>query len=356
MIEKCPGGISARRAVPTGGGLALSSRDALAEIGRPPLTQFRVNDAPHRSGQAGGLTDPKLASGRGIALALALTLSACATAQTPPPVAAAPSPAPTVPAGMQYLYGSGEGAAISAQAWHVLVGYTAVQARTRPADSVVLATGTTLAAPAFVPCGDKPLAAVFDVDETVLLNLGFEYNEAANPRPYDEARWQAWEKTGAGKVSPTPGAVQALTALRAMGVTIVFNTNRSAGSADATRAAIEGAGLGPAVHGETLFLAGDDAMRSKKDGRRQTIAARYCVVAMGGDQLGDFSDLFNTIKSPAERRDATLSNPIAAKWGTGWFVLPNPVYGSGLKGGFDDIFPADKRWAPPTSAPAPTEK
>ena len=49
---------------------------------------------------------------------------------------------------------------------------------------------------------------------------------------------------------------------------------------------------------------------------------------------------------------ATLAAPVAAKWGAGWFVLPNPVYGSSLKGGFDDVFPADKRWAPP----ATTEK
>jgi 5'-nucleotidase (lipoprotein e(P4) family) len=266
---------------------------------------------------------------------------------TPPP-----PPAPTVPPGMQYLFGSGEGSAISAQAWRSLTGYAQGQARRRPANTVVLATGSTLAAPTFVPCGRKPLAAVFDVDETVLLNLGFEYNEAADPKPYDEARWKAWEKTGAGKVSPTPGALEALTALRTMGVTVVFNTNRSAANADATGATIEGAGLGPAIHGETLFLAGDDAMGSKKDGRRQAIATKYCVIAMGGDQLGDFSDLFNTIKSPAERRDATLAPPIAAKWGAGWFVLPNPVYGTGLRGGFDDVFPADKRWAPP----ATTEK
>jgi len=47
------------------------------------------------------------------------------------------------------------------------------------------------------------------------------------------------------------------------------------------------------------------------------------------------------------RRAATLTLPIAGMWGNGWFVMPNPVYGSGLKGGFDDIFPMDKRWAPP---------
>lgn len=36
-----------------------------AEETSPPLTQVRVDDAPHRPGQAGGLTDPDLASGRG---------------------------------------------------------------------------------------------------------------------------------------------------------------------------------------------------------------------------------------------------------------------------------------------------
>jgi 5'-nucleotidase (lipoprotein e(P4) family) len=253
---------------------------------------------------------------------------------------------------MQYLYGSGEGSAISLQAWRGLTGYVAQQVRKRPRDSVVLAAGTTLAAPSFVPCGKKPFAAVFDVDETVLLNLGFEYSEAANPQPYSEARWQAWEKTGADKVAPTPGALQSLTALRKLGVTVVFNTNRSAANAPQTTAAIEGAGLGPAVHGETMFLSGDDAMGSKKDGRRAVIAAKYCVLAMGGDQLGDFSDLFNAGLAPSPRRAITLAAPVAAKWGAGWFVLPNPVYGSSLKGGFDDVFPADKRWA----APATTEK
>jgi 5'-nucleotidase (lipoprotein e(P4) family) len=256
---------------------------------------------------------------------------------------------PSIPPGMQYLYGSGEGAAISAQAWRALVNYVGWDAKGDSGDSVVLASDATLAAPKWLPCGTRPRAAVFDVDETVLLNLGFEYNDAAHPAPYDEARWQAWEKTGTSQVAAVPGAVEALNDLRKMGVTVIFNSNRSAGNAAQTAAAIAGAGLGPAVHGETLFLAGDDATGSKKDGRRATIAAKYCVVAMGGDQLGDFSDLFNAGLSPSVRRTAVQAAPIAAKWGAGWFVLPNPVYGSALKGGFDDVFPQDKRWAPPAA-------
>lgn len=282
-----------------------------------------------------------------IAAMVSLTLAGCTTARPPHP-AAVPVAAPAVPAGMQYLYGSGEGAALSLQAWRGLVSHVQRQVASPPADSVVLVAGATLAKPVFVPCGAKPKAVVFDVDETVLLNLGFEYDDARHPgRPYDEARWQAWERTGGNAVAATPGARKALDVIRAMGVTVIFNTNRSAANAGATSAALVGAGLGPAVHGETLYLAGDDATGSHKDGRRATIAAKYCVLAMGGDQLGDFSDLFNagTSLPPAPRRTAALTAPIAAEFGAGWFVLPNPVYGSGLKGGFDDVFPANKRWS-----------
>lgn len=280
-------------------------------------------------------------------LALTFSLSACATAPTPVPSASAPPPAPLVAPGKQYLYGSGEGAAISAQAWHMLTRYVLAHTGSATGDSVVLAPGATLAAPAWVPCGAKPKAVVFDVDETVILNLGFEYNDAVHPAPFDDVLWRAWEKAGVGKVSPTPGAAEALAALRAAGVAVIFNTNRSAANAAETEATIDGAGIGPAKHGETLYLSGDDAMGSRKDGRRATIAAKYCVIAMGGDQLGDFSDLFNAGLSPAARRAATQASPVVEKWGNGWFVLPNPVYGTGLQGGFDDVFPADKRWSAP---------
>ena len=249
---------------------------------------------------------------------------------------------------MQYLYGSGEGAAISVQAWNALLAYAAVAVKVRPANSVVLAEGASLTAPAFVPCGGKPLAALFDVDETVMLNTGFEYHDARTGKGYNPADWDAWEKTGEGAVGPVPGADRGVAGLRALGVTVIFNTNRSAANADATVRAIRAAGLGEAVHGQTLYLSGDDAMGSRKDGRRATIAAKYCVIAMGGDQLGDFSDLFNVGKpAPGPRRAMTMQASVAGLWGNGWFVLPNPVYGSGLAGGYDDVFPMDKRWAPP---------
>jgi predicted secreted acid phosphatase len=93
---------------------------------------------------------------------------------------------------------------------------------------------------------------------------------------------------------------------------------------------------------------GDVAPGSERIPRRAAIAGRFCVIALAGDQLGDFTDLFNARSLPvAARRAAATSGPLAALWGNGWFVLSNPVYGSGLRGGFDDVFPADKRWSDP---------
>jgi 5'-nucleotidase (lipoprotein e(P4) family) len=291
-------------------------------------------------------------------------LAGCATAPQaappPPPLAdsAPPPPASAIaqpvlpaqpPAAMQWLYGSGEGAAASLQAYDAFRSFVLARARSRPAQSVVLDSGATLQSPRFLPCGDRPLAVVLDVDETVLQNLGAEYDEAAHPgRPFSEDRWLRWEQTGAAAVAAMPGAVAALGAIRDAGVTVIFNSNRTAGNAAQTAAALEAVGLGPARHGETLYLKGDVAPGSGKDPRRAAIAERYCVVAMAGDQLGDFSDRFNerSLAVP-DRRAAAASPPFASLWGNGWFLLSNPVYGPSIRGTIDEVFPADKRWSDP---------
>jgi 5'-nucleotidase (lipoprotein e(P4) family) len=276
--------------------------------------------------------------------AVALAGGASASAQAPPPAPAAPTP----PAGMQWLYGSGESGASSIQAYHAFRDYVVAAVRARPRESVVLAADSTLEDPRMIPCGDKPLAVVLDVDETALQNLGYQYDEAVTGRRYDQERWNRWERTGADAVLAMPGAVAALNTIRAEGVTVIFNSNRQAAAAAQTEAAIDGANLGPAAHGETLYLQGDIAPGSAKDPRRAAISSRYCVIALAGDQLGDFSDLFNAraLSVPDRRRYAT-SPPFSALWGRGWFMLSNPVYGPGLRGTYDDVFPADRRWSDP---------
>ena len=281
-----------------------------------------------------------------LAAGAALTLSACATAPVTPVAPVAPA---NPPATMQWLYGSGEAGAASIQAYRAMRDFVLAQAKAqRSGQSVVLADGSTLQNPQFRTCAGEPLAVVLDVDETALLNLGYEYDEAVSGRSFDPAIWARWEQTGADKVAPVPGAVTALRAIRDAGVKVIFNTNRAAASATQTEIAIDRSGLGPARHRDSLFLQGDAGTGSAKDPRRALIASRYCVIAMAGDQLGDFSDLFNARSvGVQERRGYATSGSLAHLWGNGWFMLPNPVYGPGLRGSFDDVFPADKRWSVP---------
>jgi 5'-nucleotidase (lipoprotein e(P4) family) len=271
----------------------------------------------------------------------------------PPDRLPAPPPVPANLAGIQYLYGSAEAAALTRQTWRALADFIDIRTAMGDREGVVLAPGATLADPRFVECGDRPPAIVLDVDETAILNLGAEYDDLVAQRPsFDAAAWDRWEKQGAKFVVATPGAQEALDRVRNDGVFVIFNSNRAASNAAATEAALLAAGLGPAKHGETLFLRGDDATGSGKDGRRAMIAARYCVIAMAGDQLVDFSDLFTTEPRTIAARRASVDNrELANLWGAGWFVMPNPVYGKALQGGADDIFPKDKRWRDPGSIP-----
>ncbi len=287
--------------------------------------------------------------------------------ELPPPDGSVPQAPPAastagkVPPGMQYLYGSGEAAALSYQAYlgviDTIIAKSSDRAVGQSVFSVVLAPGATLDAPKFESCGKKPLAVVLDVDETALLNLGYEADDSQRGGPYDQSRWERWEQTGAGAVVATPGMIELTRVAKASGVTLVFNSNRMATNAAQTEAALTGAGLGPVVHLKNLWLQGDAGVGGAKDARRSAIAAQYCVIAMAGDQLGDFSDLFNAPGlDPVTRRGLAQGRAVKMLWGHGWFVLPNPVYGSGLKGDLDAVFPRDKRWTdpgPPPVVPAP---
>lgn len=265
---------------------------------------------------------------------VALTLAGCA---------ARPEAVASVPPHFQYEYGSGEGGALQMAMFHALIAYVHDKAEHRPADSVVVAQGSPMVGAKFVPCGDKPLAVLFDVDETLTLNLGLEAIEAAGGKT-DAAMLERWERTGADAVAVAPGAAHALDELRKLHVTPVFNSNRSSANAASTAALLDKLGLGPAVHLDTLWLKGDVAPGGGKDPRRWKAAETYCVIAMAGDQLGDFSDLFNQPMSVPARRQLAVHSSAGGLWGKGWFILPNTVYGTALKGGFDDVFPADKRW------------
>lgn len=268
-----------------------------------------------------------------------------APAAQPPAAVSAPEAAPR-PAD-QWLFGSAEAQIMMVQSWNRIAAFAEARAASRPEDSVILAPGATAEAPEFLACGEKPLAAVFDVDETLIWNLGSAGAFRRMGIGFDPEIWSEWERTGAGKAVAIPGARQSLERIRKAGVDVILNTNREAANAAGTIETIRQAGLGDYVHGETLFLKGDTPGGSAKDGRRYAISENYCVIALVGDQLGDIADIFNDKSlSPAARRDLAAAPAFEGAWDNGWFILPNPTYGPFEGSSMEDVFPPDTFWAP----------
>jgi len=282
-----------------------------------------------------------------LAAPLALILAACHSLPDAPAVSDTPAPVAAPPASHQWLYGSAEGRIVMVQEWNAVAGYVERMAAQRPNMSVVLAPGASAEAPEFLACGDKPLAAVFDADETLIWNLGSMAWHVRAGKEFDFPVWLDWERTGAGKAAPIPGALDALARIRAAGVEVIVNTNREAENAVGTAETLEAAGIGTFAHGSTLWLRGDAPGGSGKDGRRDAISENYCVIALIGDQLGDIADIFNAKGlAPPQRKALSAAPAFDAMWGKGWFILPNPVYGPSIAGTMEDVFPPETYWEP----------
>ncbi len=208
---------------------------------------------------------------------------------------------------------AGEDAAMSLQAyqglWIYLSAEVAKRRRGEPVRSVVLDTGATLDAPRYAACEAKPLAMLVDLDE----------NPGRGGDP--DARWRRWRGDGGDEIVAVPGAVDGIDAARREGVTVIFTTARAPAGGVGVAGALDRLGFGRVEPGKTLQLRGE----VPADGLRRTIAAGYCVIAMVGDALSDFSDLFPPAGDDGKQPAAVTETMVAPLWGAGWFLLPNPV-------------------------------
>lgn len=173
-----------------------------------------------------------------------------------------------------------------------------------------------------------PPAVILDLDETVLDNSAFNARLVASPVPLNEigAEWAKWmNERGAGLV---PGAMDFLQFAHANGVTPIYITNRRCDSSREDDPTVEvlrklQAPLDSAV--ERLFCA-KDSKDTDKGPRRRSVAAKFRIILLFGDQLGDFLSIPSDEASLAGREKLFVAHQ--SLWGERWFQLPNPMYGS----------------------------
>jgi acid phosphatase len=171
--------------------------------------------------------------------------------------------------------------------------------------------------------GRLPPAVVLDLDETVFDNSPFQGTLVRDRTIYTPAAWDAWvSRAEAGAV---PGAVEFLRFARERRVAVFYISNRGHAQEQDTVANLIklGAPVDPA--GQSVLSPGErPEWASEKAPRRAFVAKTHRIVLLIGDDLGDF--VAGSRDLPEQRLQLARAN--ARQWGTRWFLLPNPMYGS----------------------------
>lgn len=164
----------------------------------------------------------------------------------------------------------------------------------------------------------KPVAIVTDIDETVLDNSPYQVHQASRNAEYSDSSWVEW--TARVDCDTVPGALSFLRYAKSKGVTVFYITNRLEKERDATLKDLQRWGF-PDGTDEHLTM---KTTTSGKETRRKKVADNYEILLMLGDNLSDFSSVFDK-KPLAERNNQTKNN--AAMFGKKFIVLPNAMYG-----------------------------
>jgi len=163
----------------------------------------------------------------------------------------------------------------------------------------------------------KPLAVVVDVDETVLDNSPYQGDLVLHGGRFPE-RWVDWCNTASAK--PVPGALEFLQSAEMLGVTVFYVTNRRKPEVEGTLKNLQALGFPNADADHLMYR----TSTGDKTARRAKVSETHEIVMLCGDNLPDFTELFED--QPIERR-AELADSLRSQFGSTFIQLPNPMYG-----------------------------
>jgi 5'-nucleotidase (lipoprotein e(P4) family) len=156
-------------------------------------------------------------------------------------------------------------------------------------------------------------AVILDVDETVLDNSEYQKELDLAGVDYTESTWNQWVARGAAV--PLPGAAAFTSAVRQMQGQVILVTNRMQAQCPGTEENLRKAG----ILFDRLLCQTDTAdknprFRSIQEGTSEGTAPLQ-ILAWVGDNIRDFPGL-------------SQHEPDLGEFGTRFFMLPNPLYGS----------------------------
>ncbi len=164
----------------------------------------------------------------------------------------------------------------------------------------------------------KKKAIVLDIDETVLDNSPYEAQCILGNFGYPE-KWDEW--VNSGKAEATPGSVEFLKYAEGKGYGIFYITNRKVKFADITLKNLKDKGFPMADTTHVLFR----TEGSSKEPRRLKVLKNYNISLLMGDNLADFTSIYDEKLSVEQRAQKTDS--LKAEFGKRFIVFPNAMYG-----------------------------
>lgn len=165
---------------------------------------------------------------------------------------------------------------------------------------------------------------VLDIDETVLDNS--EFRLARIGRPYDPDAFTAW--CAEERATALPGAAAFLRFVQARGGLISLVTNRSSSVCANTKSNLEREGLPfDQVLCDTGKTDKSERLRAIERGHAPSELPPIQVVMWLGDNIEDFPQM-------TQRTMRAAPESAFDGFGTKYFVLPNPVYGSWVENPF----------------------
>lgn len=177
-----------------------------------------------------------------------------------------------------------------------------------------------------------PPAIILDLDETVLDNSPQQVALIRSGKPFTEEGFVEWVK--AARAGAIPGAVAFLHAAQLKGVAPHYITNRTCNPTDADDPTVKVLKNLRIPYTPDRLLC--KTTTSNKTDRRKTVAEKYRILLLIGDDFNDFTAVPDNVD---ER--ANLQKFYEPMWGAKWFVMPNPTYGSWERSvGFD----LKKKW------------
>ncbi|QOW10735.1 5'-nucleotidase, lipoprotein e(P4) family [Kaistella flava (ex Peng et al. 2021)] len=182
----------------------------------------------------------------------------------------------------------------------------------------------------------RPLAIITDIDETFLDNSPYAVTEAEQGKDYDAKTWMNW--TSKGEAKAYPGSLNFFNYAASKKITIFYISNRAESDRIGTLKNLKDLGF-PNADDAHLLLRGTT---SDKEARRLEVLKNYDVIIYMGDNLADFSKIFNK-KPQTERNELVDQN--SNEFGKRFIMLPNSGYGdweSALKGYNNQLTPAEK--------------